>query len=87
MCLTPLSKRFLNSVTPGAVTTRKPVLVLSRPLHDEPFPYIQAKPSVTQLQAIPFSPVSGHKSEDVSVCHSSSPQKEVVDFNVVTPPG
>ncbi|KAJ7401690.1 putative E3 ubiquitin-protein ligase UBR7 [Pitangus sulphuratus] len=48
-------------------------------------PHIQPKPPLTQLQAIPSSPVTGHNSEEISACPSSSLCEEAVDCHNVSP--
>ncbi|TRZ26651.1 hypothetical protein HGM15179_000422 [Zosterops borbonicus] len=50
-----------------------PVPVPNHPLGEEPFPDIQTKPPLTQLQGISSGPVTGHD----RACSSSSPHKEV----------
>lgn len=57
------------------------------PLGEEPFTNVQLKTPLTQLQDILLNPVIGQNRENISVCHSSSPQKEVVGCNGVSPPG
>ncbi|RMB92851.1 hypothetical protein DUI87_30745 [Hirundo rustica rustica] len=47
--------------------------VSKHPLVEKPFPDIQPKPPLAQLQAIPLGPVTGHQREEVSVSPSPSP--------------
>ncbi|RMC05065.1 hypothetical protein DUI87_18246 [Hirundo rustica rustica] len=44
----------------------EPVPVPSHPLGKETFSYIQTKPFLTKLQAIPLGPVTGHQTEEKS---------------------
>ncbi|NXE42602.1 ZN131 protein, partial [Ptilorrhoa leucosticta] len=57
----------------------EPVPVPNHPLGEEPFPDIQLKSPLTQLQATPLGPVTGHHREEIGVCPSLS-HKEVVDL-------
>lgn len=49
-----------------------PVPLPYHPLGEETFSNIKPEPRLTQLQAIPSSPVTDHHREEISVCHSSS---------------
>lgn len=53
MCLRALSKRFFSCVRLVAVTPWEAVSVPKCPLGEEPSTYIQTKPPLTQVQAIP----------------------------------
>ncbi|KAJ7401682.1 hypothetical protein BTVI_93221 [Pitangus sulphuratus] len=63
----------------------EPVLVPNHPLGEEPFSNIQLKPLLTQLQAVPLGPVTGHHREEISAYPASSPPEEIVDCNEVSP--
>lgn len=61
-----------------------PVPVSSHPLGKKLLPGIQPKPPLTQLHEISLNPVSGHKSEEISACPSSSPREGVEQHNEVS---
>ncbi|KAJ7404307.1 hypothetical protein WISP_146122 [Willisornis vidua] len=63
----------------------KPIPMPSHLLGEKPFPDIQPKPPLTQLHAIPSSPISGHESEEFGACPSASPREDVEDHNKVSP--
>ncbi|KAM4793343.1 uncharacterized protein ACIQIH_013099 isoform 1-T2 [Cyanocitta cristata] len=63
----------------------EPVPVPNHPLSEEPFRNVQPKPPLTQLQTIPSGPVTDHHREEISVCPSTSPHKEAVDCDEVSP--
>lgn len=50
----------------------EPVPVLNHSLGDGPFLNIQPKPPLIQLHAVSLSPVSGHETEEISMCPSAS---------------
>ena len=50
----------------------------NHPLGEELFSNIQPKHPLTQLQAIPLGPVTGHHREEISACRCSCSCKEDV---------
>lgn len=81
MCLRVLSKSFSNSIRLGAKTTSLGSLwvkILS--------PNTQPKsPSQSQLHAVSSSLVTGHGSEDIGTCPSTSSREDVENPNEVSP--
>ncbi|KAJ7420327.1 hypothetical protein BTVI_21861 [Pitangus sulphuratus] len=59
--------------------------VPNHPLGEESSSNIQLKPPLTQIHTTPLGPVTGHLREEISACPTSSPHKEVVDCNEVSP--
>ncbi|OWK61507.1 Protein tilB [Lonchura striata] len=72
---------FLSYSFPG-----EPAQVPKHPLAKEPFPNIQPKPSLTQLQAIPLGPDTSYLREEISACLSYSSHEDVEDLNEASPP-
>ncbi|KAJ7400465.1 methyltransferase-like protein 25 isoform X1 [Pitangus sulphuratus] len=84
-CYHLLSEQFENQEGLVPPLPGEPVRMPNHPLGEEPFPTIQPKPPLTQLLEIPLGPVSDHHREEISVCPSSSPHKEGINGNEVSP--
>lgn len=84
ICPRELSKPLLNCVRLGAVITSWGLWsVLSHPL-GENLSWHPTQTCPDSALAVPLAAVTGHESEEISVCSSPSPHKEIADCNEVS---